>query len=115
MQSNPRGSGNGGIGNMVLVPDADHSRVLWRTGVVKKLISGQDGVTRGAIVRLSSAKAPVTLRRTLQLLYPLETCAQGQASSAAVTDVASDVNVSNCTEPKVRERRRQPREASRLA
>ena len=41
---------------MVLVHDADHSRVLWRTGVVKKLISGQNGVTRGAIIRLSSAK-----------------------------------------------------------
>eukprot|EP00731_Ephydatia_muelleri_P033093 Em0025g49a len=70
--------------------DADHSRVLWKTGIVEKLITGRDGVTRGAVVRLSSAKGPVTLRRPLQLLYPLEMSAQGQASNV-VTD--------NVTEP----------------
>ena len=42
-------------------------------------------------------------------------CAQGQASSAADTDVASEVDFSNSTtELKVKEQRGQPREASRL-
>ena len=59
----------------------------------------------------SSAKGPVTLRRPLQLLYPLEMCTQGEAASAAVADVASIMDVSYTSiEPKVREQR----EASRL-
>ena len=34
----PRGSGYNGVGDMVIVHDADHSRILWKTGIVENLI-----------------------------------------------------------------------------
>ena len=86
----PRGSGCIGVGDMVLVHDTDHSRVLWKTGIVEKLITGKDGVAQGAFVRLSSARGPVTLRCPLQLLYPLEMSAQGPAASSVVTHDAAE-------------------------
>ena len=54
---------------------------------MEKLITGKDGV-----VRLSSARGSVTLRRPLQLLYPLEMSAQGPASSVVTHDVAEAVD-----------------------
>ena len=101
---------------MVLVHDTDHSRVLWKTGIVEKLITGRDGVTRGAVVRLSSAKGPVTLRCPLQLLYPLEMSAQGQASNVVTDNVTEPVDAEDSSmEQKVENRRGQPRNASSLA
>ena len=34
----PRVSGYNGVGDMVIVHDADHSRILWKTGIVENLI-----------------------------------------------------------------------------
>ena len=108
----PRGSGCVGVGDLVLVHDADHSRVLCmeETGIVEKLITGQDGVTRGPVVQLSSAKGPVTLRRPLQLLYPLEMSAQGQASNVVTDNVTEPVDAkdSSMVEQKVENRREKP-------
>ena len=65
--------------------------------------------------QLSAAKGPVTLRRPLQLLYPLEMSAQGQASSVVTDDVTEPVDVEDSSmEQKVKNRRGQPRQASSL-
>ena len=57
---------------------------------MEKLIIGQDGVARGAVIRLSSARGPVTLRRPLQLLYPLKMSAQGSASSVVTQKLITE-------------------------
>ena len=75
---------------MVLVHDTNHSRVLWKTGIVEKLITGQDGVARGAVVRLSSTRGPVTLRRPLQLLYPMKMFAHSSASSVVTQKLITE-------------------------
>ena len=98
------------------VHDADHSHVLGKTGIVEKLITGRDGVARGAVVRLSSAKGPVTLRSPLQFLYPLEMSAQGQAPNDVIDDVTEPVDPKDSsTEQNVEYQRGQPRKASSLA
>lgn len=54
-------------GDVVLVHE-DASRVLWRMGVISKLISGLDGVVRSAVVKTSNGQ----LTRAICKLYPLE-------------------------------------------
>ena len=40
---------------------------------VKKLLPGKDGIVRAAVVRtLDKAKRPVSLKRAIRQLYPLE-------------------------------------------
>lgn len=61
------------IGEVVVVHDENHPRGFWRLGQVDRLITGKDGHTRGAVVRLSNKNGhSTTLQRPLQLLYPLE-------------------------------------------
>ena len=48
-------------------------RGLWKFGRVDKLISGKDGIVRGAVVRSTTKQRRSTmLRRPLQKLYPVE-------------------------------------------
>ena len=50
---------------------------LWRLGKVESLITGADGHTRGATVRvLSSGQSTTILKRPVQRLYPLEVQAE---------------------------------------
>jgi hypothetical protein len=62
------------VGDIVLVHDENHPRSFWRIGRIKELVnSTADGKSRGAVVRVMSKKGKVTtLRRPLQLLYPME-------------------------------------------
>lgn len=62
------------VGDIVLVHDENHSRSFWRIGRIKELVnSTADGKSRGAVVRVMSKKGKITtLRRPLQLLYPME-------------------------------------------
>jgi len=61
------------IGEVVVVHDENHPRGFWRLGQVERLITGKDGHTRGAVVRLSNKNGhSTTLQCPLQLLYPLE-------------------------------------------
>ena len=63
------------IGDVVLVHDENHPRSYWRTGRISDLVSStvNDGQSRGAVVQVTNKKGRVTtLRRPLQLLYPLE-------------------------------------------
>ena len=61
------------IGDIVLVHDQDHPRGFWKMARVERLITGRDGLARGAALRLPSKNGqPTTLQRPLQLIYPLE-------------------------------------------
>ena len=71
---------------MVLVHDQDHPRGFWKMARVQSLITGKDGVARGATLKVASKSGtPTTLQRPLQLLFPLE--------------VSSDSPTTNVMEP----------------
>ena len=59
------------IGDLVLVHD-EQPRCLWRLAKVVETLPGRDGKIRGALLKVASATQPTTLRRPVQLLYPLE-------------------------------------------
>ena len=67
------------VGTIVLVHD-DKPRGFWRTARVNQLITGKDGLVRGAVVRITSGKDRVTeLQRPIQLLFPLKVdCCESQ-------------------------------------
>ena len=61
----------------------DHGpRILWRLAKVVDLIASQDGLIRGAKVRLGVKREgrgeSVTVERPLQKLYPLEVSSEGE-------------------------------------
>ena len=61
------------VGNIVVVHDENLPRGLWRLGKVEELIVGADGNVRFARVRISSPnRSPISVKRPLQRLYPLE-------------------------------------------
>ena len=60
------------MGDIVLVHDENHPRTFWKLGRVENLIEGHDGLVRAAVVRVASESGTTTLRRPVQLLYPLE-------------------------------------------
>ena len=60
-------------GDMVFIHDQDHPRGFWKMAKVLSLITGKDGVVRGATLKVAAQSGPPTiLQRPLQLLYPLE-------------------------------------------
>ena len=61
------------LGDIILVHDEAHPRTYWRLGKVEKLIKGCDEQIRAAVVRVASRSGITTLKRPVQLLYPLET------------------------------------------
>ena len=66
------------VGDLVLVHDKTLLRSYWKMGKVNRLLMRKDGQSGGAEVRVegrgSSGGGP--LRRSLQLLYPLEAVIQ---------------------------------------
>ena len=63
------------FGDIVLVHDENHPRNYWRTGRIRDLVTSTErgAMARGAVVQVTNKKGKVTtLRRPLQLLYPLE-------------------------------------------
>ena len=59
-------------GDIVLIKEDNLKRNAWTMGKVEELITGQDGVTRGAKVRISSTGKSETVSRPLQKLFPFE-------------------------------------------
>ena len=58
---------------MVVVQDPDLPRGFWKIARVTKLLTGNDGHHRGAVLKVAArGEQATTLRRPLQLLYPLE-------------------------------------------
>ena len=56
------------VGDVVIVKENQKTRNTWK--LVKQLITGKDGVTRGA--KLKTAGGNQYLERAIQQLYPLE-------------------------------------------
>ena len=61
------------VGDVVLLYDENLPRTLWKMAVVEDLIQRNDGLVRGARIRVrSGADKLSTLQHPIQLLYPLE-------------------------------------------
>ncbi len=81
------------IGDIVLVHDENHPRSFWRIGRIRDLVTSKegDGNSRGAVVQVISKKGrTTTLRRPLQLFYPLEInckCVEEQEESEVESNV----------------------------
>lgn len=57
----------------MIVHDDHLPRGLWKLGSIQEVMVGQDGLIRGAVVRVASRdRQHLYLRRPIQLLYPLE-------------------------------------------
>ena len=55
------------------VHSTDQPRGFWKLGRVKKVLVGQDGKVRGAVVQVvGKGRQATTLHRPIQRLYPLE-------------------------------------------
>jgi hypothetical protein len=60
-------------GDVVILKDENTKRSQWRLAVIQELIKGDDGKTRGAVIRLAEkGRQPTTLKRPIQHLIPLE-------------------------------------------
>ena len=69
------------IGDVVLVQEQDRPRGLWKLAVVKEVMVGSDGHTRGAIVRVHDKSGRIiSLRRSVRQLYALEPRIEENAS-----------------------------------
>eukprot|EP00112_Aurelia_sp_Birch-Aquarium-sp1_P001131 Seg1117.2 transcript_id=Seg1117.2/GoldUCD/mRNA.D3Y31 product="hypothetical protein" protein_id=Seg1117.2/GoldUCD/D3Y31 len=65
------------IGDVMLIKGEEKNRGQWRIGIIQQLITGRDGIVRGAKLRAGKS----TLERAVQHLYPLEL----QCDDATVT------------------------------
>ena len=85
------------LGDIVVVHDESRPRGLRRLGKVESLISGADGQTRGAVVKVFSRKGrSTTINRPVQRLYPLEirsTAKEGESPDEAKDDEKPQVKV----------------------
>ena len=83
------------VGTIVLVHD-DKPHGFWKTARVNRLLTGKDGLMRGAVVMIASGRDRVTeLQWPLQLLYPLEIdCCVSQLKE---TDQDSEENLEDVT------------------
>ena len=60
-------------GDVVIVHHEHLPRGQWKLGVVQEVLTGRDGVSRAAIVKVAANdQQQSTSRRPIQLLYPLE-------------------------------------------
>ena len=70
------------IGDIVVVHSDKQPRGFWKLGRVERTITGRDGKTRGAAVRVTNRQGrPTMLHRPIQCLYPLEISLQEKAVS----------------------------------
>ena len=82
------------VGDIVVVHDDNHPRLMWKLGKVEGLLEGHDGIVRGALVRVHSRTGSVVLKRPVQLLYPLEICdCEEKARRAGKEDTVKCVQV----------------------
>ena len=60
------------VGDVVLLHDQNHPRGFWKMAKVQKLLTGRDGHTRGAVLKVASkGRRLSTLQRPVQHIYPL--------------------------------------------
>ena len=63
------GTGGPGEGDIVIIKGDEKNRNAWKMGKVTKLLTGKDGVVRGAHLLTGNGNV---LERAIQHLYPLE-------------------------------------------
>ena len=84
--------------------EEEKPRGFWRLARVEDLITGTDGLVRGASIKVKSGK----LRRPIQLLYPLEIRSENERIAADSHESPSVDKVYRCqTQP-----RKNPRKAA---
>ena len=74
-KSNLKDSDNGpiAVGDKVILRNDNTRRMFWKLAKVDKLLPSSDGVVRSAKVRVNGEGGkPITLRRPIQHLIPLE-------------------------------------------
>lgn len=71
-------------GDVVVVYEEDRKRGEWKMGVVEDLVTGRDGIIRGAEVRVITKGKPVHLSRPVQKLYPLEIRSEGEGRRKSI-------------------------------
>ena len=57
------------VGDVVIVQDSSKPRGFWKVALIHELITGKDRQVRGATLKIGNGRF---MRRSLQLLYPLE-------------------------------------------
>ena len=61
------------VGDVVIVKDEHLPRSHWKLGVIQEVLTGRDGRTRAAVIKVAASDQRYSiLRRLIQLLYPLE-------------------------------------------
>jgi hypothetical protein len=76
------------VGDVVTIHADDQPRGMWRLGRVEKLLTGNDGEARGALLRVAGRGKKVGyLRRPIQRLYPLEMPSQVEQSERSTADL----------------------------
>ena len=83
-------------GDVVVVKDEHLPRGQWKLGVVQEVLTGRDGFTRAAVVRVAASdRQQSTLKRPIQLLYPLEI----HSNISTPTVISSDDTTTLSSEP----------------
>ena len=78
------------IGSIVIVHDDHLPRDLWKLGRIEEVLRRQDGLIRGAVIKVACCdQQHLVLRRPIQLLYPLKVHSQ-QPESTPETQVPPD-------------------------
>ena len=61
------------VGDLVVIHDDNQPRGFWKLGKVEQVMTGRDGLARGAVVRVANKGRQATrLTRPIQKLFPLE-------------------------------------------
>ena len=71
------------MGDVVVVYEKKRKRGQWKMGVVESLVTGRDGIVRGASVRVVTKGKPVHLSRPVQKLYPFKIRSEGEVTQTS--------------------------------
>ena len=94
------------VGDVVLVHDQDHPRGFWKMAKVQKLLTGRDGQTRGAVLKLvNKSGRHGTLQRPVQRIYPLGVTQCRADDEPDITDNTPMPEESHEAEPPTRPQR----------
>lgn len=90
-KQNADGSSPISEGDVVIVKDDHLPHGQWKLAVVQETLKGRDGLTRAAVVRVTASdRQHSTLKRPIQLLYPLEVHSETEPTSTkAISTQAS--------------------------
>ena len=80
-------------GEVVILKETGGPRSQWKLGKVSKLLTAKDGQTRGVEVQVVDTKGKLmTLKRAIELLYPLEIREEKEEVGEEITDSAGNGN-----------------------